>query len=110
MYKIRIFNTDYNISKRVYYHIEGLLAENRVLSSEIRAYEDNEKRLRKDIDTYQKTLDEVTSEKMDLEEKINEAIAIYDECVKTQDFSTCDLEMYLTLKEENNETLDTNTK
>lgn len=35
---------------------------------------------------------------MDLEEVINEAIAIYDECIKTQDFSTCDLEMYLTLK------------
>lgn len=32
-------------------------------------------------------------------EVINEAIAIYDECIKTQDFSTCDLEMYLTLKE-----------
>ncbi len=32
-------------------------------------------------------------------EVINNAIAIYDECNKTQDFSTCDLEMYLTLKE-----------
>ena len=32
-------------------------------------------------------------------EVINEAIAIYDECIKTQDFSTCDLKMYLTLKE-----------
>lgn len=99
MYKVKICNTDYNVSKRVYYHIEGILAENRVLSSEIRAHEDTEKRLREDIDTYQKTLDEVTSEKMDLEEVINEAIAIYDECNKTQDFSTCDLEMYLTLKE-----------
>ena len=74
MYKVRIFNTDYNVSKRVYYHIEGILAENRVLSSEIRAYEDTVEQLRKDIDTYQKTLDEVTSEKMDLEEKINEVI------------------------------------
>lgn len=103
MYKVKICNTDYNVSKRVYYHIEGILVENRVLSSEIRAYEDTEKRLREDIDTYQKTLDEVTSEKMDLEEVINEAIAIYDECIKTQDFSTCDLEMYLTLKEWRNE-------
>lgn len=32
-------------------------------------------------------------------EVINKAITIYDECNKTQDFSTCDLEMYLTLKE-----------
>lgn len=103
MYKIRIFNTDYNISKRVYYHFEGLLAENRVLSSEIRAYEGTVEQLRKDIDNYQKTLDKVTSEKMDLEEKINDAIAIYDECIKTQDFSTCDLEMYLTLRGENDE-------
>lgn len=99
MYKVKICNTDYNVSKRVYYYIAGILAENRVLSSEIRAHEDTEKRLREDIDTYQKTLDELTSEKMDLEEVINEAIAIYDECIKTQDFSTCDLEMYLTLKE-----------
>ena len=61
------------------------------------------KKLREDIDIYQKTLDEVTSEKMDLEEVINKAIAIYDECIKTQDFSTCDLEMYLTLKDWKNE-------
>ena len=98
MYKVKIYNTDYNVPKRVYYHIACILAENRALSSEIRAHEDAEKRLREYIDIYQKTLDEVTSEKMDLEEVINEAIAIYDECIKTQDFSTCDLEMYLTLK------------
>ena len=52
MYKVKIYNTDYNVSKQVYYHIEGILAENRVLSSEIRAHEDTEKRLREDIDTY----------------------------------------------------------
>ena len=103
MYKVKIYNTDYNVPKRVYYHIAGILAENRVLYSEIRAHEDAEKRLREDIDIYQKTLDEVTSEKMDLEEVINKAIAIYDECIKTQDFSTCDLEMYLTLKDWKNE-------
>lgn len=74
MYKVKIYNTDYNVPKRVYYHIAGILAENRALSSEIRAHEDAEKRLREYIDIYQKTLDEVTSEKMDLEEVIDKAI------------------------------------
>lgn len=32
-------------------------------------------------------------------ELINKAIAIYEKCIKTQDFSTCDLEMYEVLKE-----------
>lgn len=43
MYKVKIYNTDYNVPKRVYYHIAGILAENRALSSEIRAHEDTEK-------------------------------------------------------------------
>lgn len=33
------------------------------------------------------------------QELINKAIAIYEKCIKTQDFSTCDLEMYEVLKE-----------
>lgn len=32
-------------------------------------------------------------------EVIDKAIAIYEKCTKTQDFSTCDLEMYEVLKE-----------
>lgn len=32
------------------------------------------------------------------ENKIDKAIAIYDKCTKTQDFSTCDLDMYEVLK------------
>lgn len=31
-------------------------------------------------------------------EVIDKAIAIYDKCTKTQDFSTCDLDMYEVLK------------
>ena len=113
MYRVRICNTDYNVSKRVYYHIEGILAENRVLSSEIRAYEDTVEQLRKDIDTYQKALDEITSEKMDLEEKIekiNRTIDyvkrhwVIDNPVQFKN------DIMSILEEENNETLDTNTK
>lgn len=46
-----------------------------------------------------KKVEELQQKNKQLKEVINKAIAIYDECIKTQDFSTCDLEMYLTLKE-----------
>lgn len=46
-----------------------------------------------------KKVEELQRKNKQLKEVINKAIAIYDECIKIQDFSTCDLEMYLTLKE-----------
>lgn len=53
----------------------------------------------KDQKILYKYIKELQQKNKQLKEVINKAIAIYDECIKTQDFSTCDSEMYLTLKE-----------
>lgn len=45
------------------------------------------------------TRDDIIQTRDVYERTIDKAIAIYNECEKTQDYSTCDLEMYETLKE-----------
>lgn len=45
------------------------------------------------------TRDDIIQTKDIYERTIDKAIKIYEECEKTQDYSTCDLEMYEALKE-----------
>lgn len=49
MNKIKINNKEYNVSNVVLYHIEGLEAENRVFSLEIKGHEEYEAKLEKRI-------------------------------------------------------------
>ena len=49
MNKIKINNKEYNVSNVVLYHIEGLEAENRVFSLEIKGHELQEKELQERI-------------------------------------------------------------
>lgn len=45
------------------------------------------------------TRDDIIQTRDVYERTIDKAIKIYEDCEKTQDYSTCDLEMYETLKE-----------
>lgn len=71
MNKVRICNKDYNVSKRVYYHIQGLETENRLFSNEIKGHEKNEISLQQ--------------ENKQLKERIDKARTYIEMCWNTPD-------------------------
>ena len=49
MKQIKIRDKEYNCSNKVYYHIQGLESENRVISMELLGHENNELQQQKEI-------------------------------------------------------------
>lgn len=56
MKQIKIRDKEYNCSNRVYYHIQGLESENRVISMELLGHENNELQQQKEIERLNNTL------------------------------------------------------
>lgn len=66
MKQIKIRDKEYNCSNKVYYHIQGLESENRVISMELLGHENNElqqqkeiERLNNIIEKYKKHLEDI---------------------------------------------------
>ena len=54
MKQIKIRDKEYNCSNKVYYHIQGLESENRVISMELLGHENNELQQQKEIERLNK--------------------------------------------------------
>ena len=81
MKQIKIRDKEYNCSNRIYYHIQGLESENRVISMELLGHENNELQQQKEIERLNKenTILRQNSQYLvkqndELEEVINNAI------------------------------------
>lgn len=92
-------NNETTINKQEIEAMEFILKDNESLEQQCKKQKEYNQHLHNLNNTIFRELLNKKYENKKQKEVINEAIAIYDECIKTQDFSTCDLEMYLTLKE-----------
>lgn len=82
MKQIKIRDKEYNCSNKVYYHIQGLESENRVISMELLGHENNELQQQKEIERLKEDIRVFKFTIKTQQEQIQELIAREDKAIE----------------------------